>query len=59
MGEHIGYGLIIRGRPSKREKKKKARPKSWGGKKTLKCFVCHNEGHFKKDCSKRKKDEKP
>ena len=56
-GEQAGYGLTVRGRQSNKEKKDKSRSKS-RGKKSYKCFVCHEEGHFKKDCSKRKKDLK-
>ena len=58
VGEQTGYGLFVRGRPSKKEKKEKARSKSRGGRKTIRCFVCHEEGHIKKDCPKRKKDVK-
>ena len=58
MGEQTGYGLFVRRRPSKKEKKEKARSKSRGGRKTIRCFVCHEEGHIKKDCPKRKKDVK-
>lgn len=58
VSEQTGYGLIVRGKPSNREKKEKARSKSQG-KKSLKCFVCHEEGYFKKDCLKIKKDVKP
>ncbi|KAL5576597.1 hypothetical protein UlMin_018296 [Ulmus minor] len=32
--------------------------KSQGRQKTVRCFACHEEGHIKKDCSKRKKDVK-
>ena len=61
MGEHTGDGLIVRGRSSKKEpkSKQKARSKSRGGRKTVRCFVCHEEGHIKKDCPKRKNNVKP
>ncbi|KAL5540237.1 hypothetical protein UlMin_044477 [Ulmus minor] len=35
VGEQTGYGLFVRGRPSKKEKKEKARSKSRGGRKTI------------------------
>ena len=46
-GEQTGYGLTIRGRQSNKEKKDKSRSKSWG-KKTYKCFVCHEERYSRK-----------
>ena len=36
-------------------KKEKARSKSQGDKKMVRCFVCHEEGHIKNDFPKRKK----
>ena len=49
-----GEGLVTRARPAKRDfkenQKLKSKPKG-----KLKCFNCHKEGHFKRDCPDKKK----
>lgn len=47
-------GLMARGRPEKRESKGKKQDRSKSTQKNLKCFHCHKEGHFKRDCPERK-----
>ncbi|KAH9678917.1 hypothetical protein KPL71_025907 [Citrus sinensis] len=55
-----GEGLTARGRPEKKDysNKNRKRSKSKSKNKNLKCFQCHKEGHFKKDCPERKNKEK-
>ncbi|RVW69880.1 Retrovirus-related Pol polyprotein from transposon TNT 1-94 [Vitis vinifera] len=49
--EESGDGLNIRGRSEKEEKKdKNSKSRSKSKTKKFKCFICHKEGHFKKDC---------
>ncbi|KAK0599734.1 hypothetical protein LWI29_008110 [Acer saccharum] len=57
MKEQSGESLTVRGRTDKRDQKSrgKSRSKSRGGhKKSIKCYCCHEEGHIRKFCPKRK-----
>nr|CAN70013.1 hypothetical protein VITISV_017116 [Vitis vinifera] len=55
--DESGEGLNIRGRYDKREKKcKNLKAKSKSNTKKFKCFICHKEGHFKKDCSDKRQN---
>ncbi|KAH9767170.1 hypothetical protein KPL71_011175 [Citrus sinensis] len=51
-------GLMARGRSEKREYKGKKQGRSKSKQKHLKCFHCHKEGHFKRDCPERKTKQK-
>ncbi|GJR11478.1 zinc finger, CCHC-type containing protein [Tanacetum coccineum] len=51
--EETGDGLYVRGRSDhsgKAHSGKSLRFKSKGGTSQLKCFICHSEGHLKRDC---------
>ncbi|XP_052174285.1 retrovirus-related Pol polyprotein from transposon TNT 1-94 isoform X1 [Diospyros lotus] len=54
----VGDALSTRYRSEKKDPKAKgkSRSKSKNGKKTFRCFHCHEEGHIKKNCPKRKQD---
>ncbi|KAH9648891.1 hypothetical protein KPL70_025781 [Citrus sinensis] len=52
LDQETGEGLTAKGQHYKNQKKKQGKAKDKN--KTLKCFQCHKEGHFKKDCPERK-----
>jgi hypothetical protein len=59
--EDSGEGLnVSRGRTEKKGGKgKKSRSKSRENRKTkYKCFICHKQGYFKKDCPEKGKGNK-
>ena len=53
-----GDVLVARYRNSKRDPKVKgkSRSKSRNGRNPVKCYYCHEDGHIKRNCPKRKKD---
>ena len=50
VNEVHGEGLTMKGKIDKTDRKKKKQSKTKNKNKNLKCFQCHKEGHFKKDC---------
>ncbi|KAH9646574.1 hypothetical protein KPL70_024912 [Citrus sinensis] len=51
LGNDSSEGLTVKARP---EGKKKKQGKNKEKQKNLRCFLCHKEGHFKKDCPEKK-----
>ncbi|GKD09204.1 retrovirus-related pol polyprotein from transposon TNT 1-94 [Tanacetum coccineum] len=48
--EETGDGLYVRGMSGKAHFGGSSQFKSRGGTNKLKCFICHSEGHLKRDC---------
>ncbi|KAH9694913.1 Integrase catalytic domain-containing protein [Citrus sinensis] len=55
LGNSSGKGLTVKAKP---EWKKKKQGNNKEKKKNLRCFLCHKEGHFKKDCPEKKFQKK-
>ena len=53
-----GESLTVMGRIEKRENGKGKKKRFKSKPKNLKCFQCHKEGHFKKECPERKNKHK-
>ncbi|KAH9726310.1 hypothetical protein KPL70_008223 [Citrus sinensis] len=54
LDQETREGLTAKGQHYKNTEKKKKQGKAKDKNKTLKCFQCHKEGHFKRDCPERK-----
>ncbi|KAH9647613.1 hypothetical protein KPL70_025255 [Citrus sinensis] len=55
LGNGSGEGLTVKAKP---EWKKKKQGKNKEKQKNLRCFLCHKDGHFKKDCPEKKFQKK-
>ncbi|KAH9782310.1 hypothetical protein KPL71_008845 [Citrus sinensis] len=54
LDQETGEGLTVKGQHYKNTEKKKKQGKAKDKNKTLKCFQCHKEDHFKRDCPEKK-----
>ena len=50
-----GESLMVRGRNLKRNDRQGRKKSTFKSRNSKKCYYCHKEGHFRKDCLERKK----